>query len=132
MVSDARERRGELERLGHPERVGAAEEEEAGVPVDEGDRDDERQPDQHLAREDVERVLRDRGAAVGEGVGELRGVGGPELDAREADEEPEEDQPAADEHRHGHQDACRGPVDVGARPPEHDGGLGQPARAGAA
>ena len=50
-------------------------------------------PTEHLAREDVERVLRHRRAAVGEGVGELRGVRRPELDAGEADEEPEEHQP---------------------------------------
>ena len=45
-----------------------------------------------LAGEDRQRVLRDGVAAVGERVGELGGVGGPELDARESHEEREEDQ----------------------------------------
>ena len=74
-------RRRELEQPRQPERVGLVEDVQRREVADERERDDVGEEPAQPAREDVDRVLREEVAAVGEGVRELAAVGRPEREA---------------------------------------------------
>ena len=86
----------ECERTRQAERVGLVEDVERREVADEAERDEVREEPAEPAREDVDRVLRQEVAAVGERVRELAAVGRPERRAHEPiDPDRAEDHDAA-------------------------------------